>query len=488
MARKAIVIGAGIAGIASSIRLRIKGFDVEVYEKNSYPGGKLTELNLGDFRFDAGPSLFTMPQYVEELFRMAGRNPEDYFDYVKLDNVCHYFWDDGKQFVASADPQSFAQEAGKNFNCDSSEITAKLEKAAYIEATTGKLFLEQSLHDWKGFVNKETLIALSRIPKLGLNKTLNEVNEASFKDPKLVQLFNRYATYNGSNPYKTPGIMEVIPHYEYNIGAFFPAKGMVDITNSLVKLAEELGVKFYYDQEISSILHTGGKIDGVQLLTSEKVPADVVVSNMDVYFTYNKLLQGIKVPQKRLSQERSSSALIFYWGINREFDELGVHNIFFADDYKAEFDAIFDSKQVYRDPTVYVHISSKIKLDDAPKGMENWFVMINTPPKGEIDWEDYIKQARNNILKKLSKNLGVDIAKHIVVEDKLFPATIESRTYSYQGSLYGTSSNSKYAAFLRQPNFHKKLKGLYFVGGSAHPGGGIPLCLLSAKIATEHVK
>lgn len=487
MSKVAIVIGAGIAGIASAIRLQLKGFRVEVFEKNKYPGGKLSEIQLGKFRFDAGPSLFTMPQYVDELFRLAGKDPKKYFQYSRLESICHYFWEDGTRFVASGDREELAVEAEKTFDCSSDQIKNKLDKAAYIEKTTGELFLEQSLHDWKGFANRKTLIAMSRIPKLGVTKTLHDVNKRSFNDSKLVQLFDRYATYNGSDPYKTPGIMEVIPHYEYNVGAYFPRKGMVDITNSLVRLAEELGVKFHYDQEITEILHSGTEINGVQLLSGKKVDAEVVVSNMDVYFTYEKLLKRFKLPKKRLSQERSSSALIFYWGISRKFDELGVHNVFFADDYQSEFEAVFNSEKAYFDPTIYVHISSKLKRDDAPEGNENWFVMINTPPKGEIEWKGYIHDARKYILDKLSRNLGVDISKQILVEDYLFPTTIESRTYSYQGSLYGSSSNSKYAAFLRQPNFHKKLKGLFFVGGSAHPGGGIPLCLLSAKIATDHV-
>ncbi len=487
MPKNAIVIGAGIAGIAAAIRLQLKGYQVTALEKNSYPGGKLTEIEKAGFRFDAGPSLFTMPQYVDELFRLAGKDPEAYFKYSKLKNVCRYFWNDQTEFTAPADPNELARSAEDTFDVTADEVIGKLDKAAYIEETTGKLFLEQSLHDWTGFVNKQTVRAITRIPKLGLNKTLHEVNSNSFKDQKLVQLFDRYATYNGSNPYETPGIMEVIPHYEYNVGAFFPKKGMVDITNSLVKLAKELGVDFRMNTEAIEIVHQNKRIEGVRLANDELLTCETVVSNMDVYFTYHKLLQNAKLPTKRLEQERSSSALIFYWGMNTTFDSLDVHNIFFADDYKAEFEAIFKTQEVYHDPTVYVHVSSKIKEDDAPAGCENWFVMINTPPKGTIDWEVYIQKAKKNILTKLNHCLGQNIEELILCEDVLFPSTIESKTYSYQGSLYGTSSNSKYAAFLRQPNFHKQLKGLYFVGGSAHPGGGIPLCLLSAKIAVDHV-
>lgn len=486
MQPKAIVIGAGIAGIAAAIRLNVKGFSVKVLEKNSYPGGKLSEIKLGDYRFDAGPSLFTMPQYVEELFELAGRNPKDFFDYIRLKEVCHYFWNDGSAFVASADNEEFANNAAETFNCTPDQIKKKLKKAEFIERTTGKLFLEQSLHDWKGFANLATAKAVIRMPKLGINKTLHQVNERSFNDPKLVQIFDRYATYNGSDPFQTPGIMEVIPHYEYNVGAYFPTEGMVSITNVLVELATDLGVEFFYNTKVREIVHDNSRIIGVNTDQNEFFDAELVYSNMDVYYTFKQLLRGVKFPEKKLNQERSSSALIFYWGMNKTFQNLGVHNIFFADKYKDEFESIFRTKKVFKDPTVYIHVSSKVKEDDAPEGCENWFVMVNTPPKGDINWHEFINMTRTNIINKLSRILGEDISQSISCEETLFPETIESRTMSYQGSLYGASSNSKFSAFMRHPNFHSKLKGLYFVGGSVHPGGGIPLCLLSAKIATDH--
>lgn len=487
MSKKAVIIGSGIAGLAAAIRLRLKGYQVEVFEKNTYPGGKLSEIKGAGFRFDAGPSLFTMPQYVDELFHLSGRDPREYYHYSKLGEICRYFWNDQTRFVTRSDQQIMAKEAAEVFDTQSNQFLEKIERAAYIEETTGKLFLEQTLHDWKGFINKEALRAIIRMPKLGLNKTLHEVNKRSFKDPKLVQLFDRYATYNGSSPYQTPGIMEVIPHYEYNVGAFFPEKGMVEIIHSVVRLAKEIGVVFSFGHEVTEIVCDKSVVKGIRLANGEQIHAQIVVSNMDVYYTYSRLLKGVSAPKRRLNQERSSSALIFYWGVNKQFEELGVHNVLFADDYKAEFEAVFKTEVAYKDPTIYLHISSKIKEDDAPQDAENWFVMINTPPKGQVNWNEYVEQAKKYVQKKLSRLLNVELQNLIVFEEMLSPPNLELRTYAYQGSLYGASSNSRYAAFLRQPNFHRKLKGLYFVGGSVHPGGGIPLCLLSAKIAANHV-
>ena len=484
--KKAIVIGSGIAGISSAIRLAVKGFEVTIFDKNEYPGGKLSEVNQDGFRFDAGPSLFTMPQYVDELFQLADKNPQDYFQYEKQTTACHYYWNDGTVFNAPSSTDEFANEANKVFGENKENINKKFEKASYINDKIGQLFLEQSLHKPSNFLNLPTLKGLLSIPKLDINKSLHTANQRDLDHPKLVQLFDRYATYNGSNPYQTPGIMGIIPHFEHNVGTFFPVKGMVSITKSLVKLAQELGVKFKLGEEVVEIEMHSNLAKGVKTVKGFW-EADVIISNMDVFFTYRKLLPNFKAPEKVLSRERSSSALIFYWGMDAVFEQLDLHNIFFSDDYKKEFEDIFNNTTEVNDPTIYIHISSKVKKDDAPEGKENWFVMINTPPKGDLNWEQYVANARTKIIQKLSQRLNRDIGSLILNESILDPRSIESKTMSYQGSLYGTSSNDKYAAFLRHPNFSKKIKNLYFVGGSAHPGGGIPLCLLSAKIAVDHV-
>jgi phytoene dehydrogenase-like protein len=215
---------------------------------------------------------------------------------------------------------------------------------------------------------------------------------------------------------------------------------------------------------------------------------DRVVSNMDVVNTYRQLLPGEKQPDKLLNQPKSSSALIFYWGIRHNFGEMGLHNIFFSGDYRKEFDHLFKQKTISDDPTVYVNITSKHKPDDAPKGCENWFVMINAPNNDGQDWEAIIHRTRTQVQNKISRLLGINVASLISCESILDPRSIESRTSSSQGALYGNSSNNRYAAFLRHANFSSRIRNLYFCGGSVHPGGGIPLCLLSARITACLVK
>jgi phytoene desaturase len=477
------IIGAGIAGLASAVRMAAKGHEVTVFEANSFPGGKLSEFNFNGYRFDAGPSLFTMPHYVDELFTLAGKNPKDYFNYQKLEVVCHYFWEDGTRLHAHADENLFAQEVEEKLKVPGKRLLHSLQDSREKYEKTGRIFLENSLHKAKTWLKPSVAFAMLKIPKFDLFTTMNKVNEKYARDKKLTQLLNRYATYNGSNPYKAPGLLTIIPHFEHHIGAFYPQGGMVAITNAIYQLALSLGVKFYFEKPVEKIAIKNDKAVGL-ISEGHTFEFDRVISNMDVFFTYQKLIPKKYHPQLILKQEKSTSALIFYWGIKKIFPELNLHNILFSEDYENEFQHLAEGK-VSEDPTVYINITSKYSPEDAPEGCENWFTMVNVPYNSGQNWDDIITRTRKNVINKINRILGVNLEDLLDGEDILEPRTIESRTSSHLGALYGTSSNNKMAAFLRHPNFSNKIKNLYFCGGSAHPGGGIPLCLSSAKIVEE---
>jgi phytoene desaturase len=255
---------------------------------------------------------------------------------------------------------------------------------------------------------------------------------------------------------------------------------MYSIADSLYELAKKIGVKFEFNSNVDSIETKGNRSTGIRI--KEKVIfSDLIVSNADVYFTYLNLLKQPQKAKKVLNQQRSTSALIFYWGIKKEFKNLDLHNILFSEDYENEFDCLQKGK-ISNDPTVYINITSKLNKSDAPKGAENWFVMINVPSNDGQNWDLLIEKSRKNIITKINRMLNNNIQELIEVEQVLEPRDIESITGSFKGSLYGTSSNSKTAAFFRHPNFSKEFNNLYFCGGSVHPGGGIPLALSSAKI------
>ena len=282
-------------------------------------------------------------------------------------------------------------------------------------------------------------------------------------------------------------MLTLVQHLEQEYGTFVSDKGMNNITNSLYDLAIRQGVSFKFDSYVSEILVNNKRAFGVKV-GEKHYKSDVVISNMDIVPTYRHLLKNHYQPEKTLNQERSSSALIFYWGIKKEFKNLDLHNIFFSNDYEKEFKSIFEDNIICDDPTIYINITSKDVKGDAPENCENWFVMINSPNDSGQDWDNIINEVKSNVLKKINKILKVNIEDFIEHEKVYTPKTIERNNQSYMGSLYGSSSNNLMSAFLRHPNFSNKILNLYFCGGSVHPGGGIPLCLLSAKIVSQLIK
>ncbi|MCP9749945.1 1-hydroxycarotenoid 3,4-desaturase CrtD [Ferruginibacter sp. HRS2-29] len=483
----AVVIGSGIAGMAAAIRLAVQGMEVTVYEKNANPGGKLSVFEQEGYRFDAGPSLFTQPENIEQLFELAGEPIEQYFTYKKCDVSCNYFYENGRQVTAYTGSQKLAAELHEKLGENEQVVTAYLSDSRKLYDDIGSIFLNHSLHKRRTWLHRHVIRALASVKPAYLFGTLNNYNKKKFASAETTQLFNRYATYNGSSPYQAPAMLSLIPHLELNQGTYYPHGGMISIANALHRLAVKKGVKFHFGSNVERIIETEGAARGV-VVDGKNILYDIVVSNVDAYFTYQRLLHKPVRAQKVLKQERSSSALIFYWGINRKFDELGLHNIFFSKNYQQEFDTIFNSKKLFGDPTVYINITSKHDTDHAPAGTENWFVMINVPANTGQDWEQLKLQAREAVITKLSRMLQQDITPLIATERILDPVGIEAATASYQGSLYGTSSNSPMAAFFRHANFNRKIRQLYFCGGSVHPGGGIPLCFKSAQIVSGLIK
>lgn len=473
---QAIIIGSGIGGLAMAIRLARRGIQVDVYESSGRSGGKLSERKTDGFRFDAGPSLFTLPELVFELLDDDLR-----FPVMKLEVITKYFYPDNTQIEAFSDVNKLAAEVEKKFIVPAGKVIAYLQKAAIIYDLTADLFIFGSFHRLKNLMNLKSLKTLLHFRKLHAFSSLHDFNTRELGEKKLVQLFDRYATYNGSNPYQTPATLSVISHLEHNLGAFIPEKGMIQITDSLTEQALRLNVKFHFGQPVHKVECKHGKVSGVWI-SSGFVPADLVVSDVDINLFYSSLMPDQKRLAKIRKEERSSSALIFYWGIKGISHELDIHNIFFSADYQEEFKSLFQLKDVYSDPTVYIYISSKYNKNDAPEGNENWFVMINAPADTGQKWDELIRRSRKQILEKLERMLNRKLSDHIICEEVLSPLDIAKQTGSVNGSIYGSSSNSRYASFNRHANFRSDIRGLYFVGGSVHPGGGIPLCLSSAQI------
>ncbi len=485
--KKAAVIGAGLGGLSAAVRLAHKGWKVDVYEAGSDAGGKAGSISAAGYRWDSGPSLLTMPEVLKQLFTEIGEDMEKWIRPVKLPVICQYRLSDDTLLNAYADTNAFAEEIEAKTEDSAESVMAYLNYSREIYKRTGFLFLQKSLHELDSYLDRKALKTMLNIGKIDPFRTMHRANRTFFRDPRVIQLFDRYATYNGSSPFQVPATLNIIPHVEYGLGGYGVEGGIRAIPAALQKLAEKRGVRFHFNTPVERILTTTRRVSGVEV-RGEKLDYPVVISNADVKRTYT-MLGDTNAPwaQRYRRLEPSSSGLVFFWGMGRKTD-LSVNNIFFSSDYPGEFRSIFQEGRCPQDPTVYVNITSKITPSDAPVGGENWFVLVNAPGDTGQNWEEETALTRKRVRKRLSRALGREVLDSIDYEEVMTPSDIAARTGSPGGSLYGISSNSRSAAFNRHPNRSRRHRGLYFCGGSAHPGGGMPLVILSGKIAANLIQ
>ncbi|HEX9959731.1 MAG TPA: phytoene desaturase family protein [Pyrinomonadaceae bacterium] len=482
MSKNAIIIGAGLGGFSAAIRLAKKGFAVTILEKNETVGGKINIVEAGGYKFDTGASLLTMRSVLEELFIYAGKRPEDYLEIVALEPICRYFWTDGTRFDASQNLQKTESEIERMETRGEAENFRKfLADAKRKYEVSEKTFLAHSLNDLPSLLRPKYLRDLLAISSM---QTLDAHVKSYFRSPKLRQLFNRFATYNGSSPFRIPATFALIPYVEFGLGAWYVKGGMYEIPKALAKLASELNVEIKTACEVEKILVRDKKAVGVRLKNGDELKSDYVIANSDAVETYRNL---IEIKNKRIENlEPSCSGFVLLLGAKKRFPALAHHNIFFSDDYRAEFDAIFKDLRPAPNPTVYVCAATRTDETQAPAGCENLFVLINAPyTSARTDWEKEKRDYRDLIVKKL-EDFGLDgLENSIEFEQIITPEDFEKKYRANRGSIYGVSSNGIFSAFLRPPNKARGIGNLYFVGGATHPGGGIPLVLISGKLTAD---
>ena len=482
--KRVAVVGGGIAGLAVAIRLRLQGHEVVLFEANAYLGGKIAEHREDGFRFDRGPSVLTMPQYLDELFELAGEHPRNHFNYHRLDPIFQYMFEDGTVLHTHADTEALIAEFAAKTKVKAEDLRTFFQRSKEKLELTDEVFLQRSLHQWKNYLDWPTLRGILQFSKVEAFTTMAKANARLLKDEKVVSILNQYASYNGSDPFSAPATLNLISHYELTLGAYYPEGGMRTIISALEGLAERVGVKVQLNTCVERLLVKDGKCNGLKTNGEERL-FDAVVSNADVFKTYQQLIPEVKKPLSALNQPKSSSVIVFYWGMDRTFPELKLHNMFMSGNQRLEYEQLFDGKDIPDDPTVYLYISSKQNPSDAPAGKENWFAMITVPHNTGQDWDALVAVARERVLAKLSRNLKTELSGMIACETILDPVKVEQETGSAFGAVFGNSSNGIFAAFLRHPNFSGKVENLFFCGGSVHPGSSIPLCLLSAKITAN---
>jgi phytoene desaturase len=483
--RSAIIIGAGIGGLACAIRLRLHGYDVLVLEKNDRVGGKMYLHEADGFRWDTGPSVVTMRHVFEALFHDAGRHMEDYLTLLPLDPLTRYFYPDGTVFDASPSTSQMAANVAALDERDVEGYFAFLAYAARIHRVTGPVFIYDKPPTPASFARVPVTEWLAADPFRTMQQAINH----HVRSPHLRQLLGRFATYVGGSPFAAPATLNVIAHVELMGGVWYPQGGIYQIAAAFARLARELGVTIQTGTPIQQIIVENGRATGVVTAAGDRCAADVIVSNLDVTTTVERLLPPEAVPQRQrqrlVTYAPSCSGFILMLGVKRRFPQLAHHNLFFSEDYRAEFRAIFDDLVPAPRPSIYVSITAKTDPDHAPPDSENWFVLINAPARApHVDWQAQARPYADRVLDLLAER-GFDVRPHLAHETIWTPADLEANTGAWRGALYGPSANSRFTAFLRPHNRSRAVQGLYFVGGTTHPGGGVPMVTLSGKVAAD---
>jgi phytoene desaturase len=486
-----VVIGAGMGGMAAAARLQVKGHRVTVVEAADTHGGKLGTYRRDGFAFDTGPSLFTIPAVYRDLFARTGAPLEDCVDLVPLDPGFSYRFADGTALRmpgVGAGPGAAAM--GEAFGGRAAEDWRRLQaRAGQMWGVTRRPFLESPL---SGLAD---LVPLARdvtaVRTVAPWQTLRGLGRRTLSDWRARQVLDRYATYAGSDPRRAPAVLATVPYVEATFGAWHIAGGLRRLGDALRGRLDERGVAVRLGTPAARILLSGGRVSGVEVGDGEVLPADVVVANADASTVYGSLLgpSAPREPLRRLARATPSlSGFVLLLAVSGRTSGLEHNNVWFPGEYDHEFDAIFGrAARPVDDPTIYVCAPDDPAM--RPDGHEAWFVLVNAPrhspggtQRGTVDWDapGLADRYADHVLSRLAER-GTDLAGRVLWRVLRTPADLERATGAPGGAIYGTSSNGPRAAFLRPPNA-SPIPGLFLVGGSAHPGGGLPLVGLSAEI------
>lgn len=493
---RVVVIGAGMGGMAAAARLRVKGHDVTVVEASGTHGGKLGTYARDGFVFDTGPSLFTLPAVYRDLFLKTGGPLEDAVELVPLDPGFTYRFADGSSLAMPGVGVGRGTAAmGEAFGGRAADDWRRLqERAGRMWATTRRPFLESPLSGMGDLVPLAR--DLGAVRTVAPWQTLRRLGTRTLSDWRARQVLDRYATYSGSDPRRAPAVLATIPYVEATFGAWHIAGGLRQLGDALRARLDERGVEVRLATPATRIVLSAGRVAGVELAGGEALPADVVVANADARQVYGSLLAGQAPadPLRRLARATPSlSGFVLLLAVRGRTAGLTHNNVWFPRDYDGEFDAIFGpGPRPVEDPTIYACVPDDPAM--RPEGHEAWFVLVNAPrhsaggrERGTVDWDApaLADAYADRVLARLAER-GTDVRDRILWRALRTPADLERATGAPGGAIYGTSSNGTRAAFLRPQNA-SPIPGLFLVGGSAHPGGGLPLVGLSAEIVANLV-
>ena len=508
-----VVIGGGVGSMATAIRLAARGHRVQLFERRHELGGKLTELRRAGFTFGLGPSLLTLPDLFGALAAEAGRKLDELVTLTEVDPVCRYHFPDGSVLDARSDPGAMAAEVERFSPGQGRAWQRYFEWGERCWAASERAFLAGPL-DLPGLARRQA--SLPDLFASAPGQTLAGLARRFFTDPRLIQYVCRYATYSGSSPYRAPAAVGCIPYLEHARGAWYVEGGLARLRDALARLLAETGVVVHTGATVSQVLTTDGHLApgraagrpgsgwpgwgwpgrgwpgrgwpgrgraGGVLVAGERVPADVVVCGADAARLYRDLSPSRPMRRRIARIGPSSSGFLVLAGVRGRTSGLAHHNVIFSPDYRGEFADIFDRRRPPADPTIYVGCPAAEDAGTAPPGHESLTLLVNVPAASPRGWGRSAADYRELLLDKLAA-AGVGVRGRVLFTETLTPADFERRYDGWLGSIYGTSHNGRLAPF-RRPGNRGPLAGLYLVGGSVHPGGGLPLVVIGSRIVAD---
>ncbi len=486
------VIGSGLGGLSAACTLAARGYQVEVFEKNPWLGGKAAILQEGGFRFDMGPTILIMPSVLNRIFCEAGRKMSDYLDMVRLDPQWRCFFEDGTVL----DLKHSVREMADSLNVQEPGLGDRyvefMQMSENLHGISDRFFFWRSIgsmRDTFDFGGSMKLSVLKDVMRMRLGQTVGGTIRSFIKDPNVGQMLDHLVQYVGSSPDASPAILCSIGHMQSEEGIWYPMGGTRSVPEALVKLGAELGVRFHTSTEIERIHVQNGAVQGLTTTSGKVFDFDAIVSNEDAVRTHRELIGGTHAESfdKRREYEPACSGVVLYLGLSKRYDHLAHHDFVFSRDPHEEFHHIYDLGEPAPDPTCYLASTSGTEPATAPPGGDALYVLVHTPYlRPKHDWTKLFPHYRQVILDKLKRTAGLtDIEDRIIFERALTPVDIHNRYKVLNGAIYGISSHGRFNGAFKPANASTEIQGLYLAGGAAHPGPGMPMVLMSGWIAAD---
>lgn len=486
------IIGGGLGGLASACTLAARGHKVTLLEKNAWLGGKAAVLEEQGFRFDMGPTILTMPRVLERIFAEAGRELSDYLTLVRLDPQWRCFYDDGTVLDLQESPETARRSIAALSPRDAKGFDDFMAVAKRLADVSDRFFFWRSVEDLKDTMNLKanmSLGTLSDVLSLRMHRTVAGQIKRNIADPRVRQMLEHFIQYVGSSPLASPAVLCGIAQMQLGEGVWYPMGGTRAVPVALTRLAEELGVEFRTGVDVARIETESGRATAVVTAEGERMAFDRIVSNMDSVRTYRELVGGAAWDDfaRGRKREAACSGVVLYLGLSKAYEHLAHHNFVFSRDPEEEFGAIYDKGEPAPDPTAYLAAPARTEPGVAPEGGEALYVLVHTPYlRDHHDWSRMLPAYRRVILDKLARAAGMgDLEERIVVERTLTPQDIHDRYKVLNGAIYGLASHGKVLGAFKPGNRSRQVRGLYLAGGSAHPGPGMPMALMSGWIAAD---